>query len=221
MRKSRAYEEATLGLSHSDRGLVMNESSLSPQFESSNEQTGNACLLQRRRDLNAPTESPESPEPFTIAAVERATRHTRALLGWSQFVVDKTTRQLPDAVGLTANDIGRYAAEQWESLDKELRQSVCLTPLRDQLSLICEDNYTVGGIVATSVHEVIRELARRVWMALRSGVCATNTVPKENAGFMVRGKGTKSLRPSRGFVNTSVSWSRRLTLPVSKPSKPT
>ena len=118
--------------------------------------------------------SPDPPEPCTVAAVERATRHARALLGYAQLVVDKATRQPTDSAGNTANDIGGYAAEQWEWLGRELGESGCLSSLRDHLHRFRQENYVVGGVVQPSVHEAIRELARRVWMAFRSGVCVTN-----------------------------------------------
>jgi hypothetical protein len=112
-------------------------------------------------------------EPLTAAAVEKATRHAEALLAWSRLVVDKATRAAGDADGTTADDLGQYAAEQWESLGEELHQSGCFDPLRDHLHLIREENYVVADVVAPSAHEATRELARRVWMAFRSGVCAT------------------------------------------------
>ncbi|QJW97263.1 hypothetical protein [Frigoriglobus tundricola] len=115
----------------------------------------------------------EPPAPFTTATIEKAIRHARTLLGYARLVVDKAMRQPTDPAGLTVNDIGGYAAEQWEWLGKELGESGCLSPLYDHLHLIRQENYIIGDVIEPSVHEAVRELARRVWMAFRSGVCAT------------------------------------------------
>jgi hypothetical protein len=117
---------------------------------------------------------PDLPESFTIAAIEKATRHARTLLGYARLLVDKATRQPTDASWETANELGRYAIDHWEELDQELHASGCLAALRDPLHLLREENYVIGDVIEPSIHEAIRELARRVWMAFRSGVCATH-----------------------------------------------
>ena len=75
-----------------------------------------------------------------------------------------------DTPGVATSEDGERAAEAWDRLSEGLAQPCCLWPLREHLRAIRTDNYTAGPVVSTSVHEAIRELARRAWLAFRETV---------------------------------------------------
>ncbi|MFT3881799.1 MAG: hypothetical protein QM703_19335 [Gemmatales bacterium] len=117
---------------------------------------------------------------LTIQVIEEAFEQTRYLLDLANsLVVHSQHKGSEPEVGHYLSDIGDYAAHTWEQLREALIRTAYVPELSEQLATIRTENYSIGPIINTSVHETVNGISQLLWERFRSAIIPEHTPERE------------------------------------------